>query len=442
MHTTGKFSQYRKGEIGWASGEPSELHVRHERDDESTSSFPGYRESSGGGAVMTNDIAISSWNILSPDICERTPTFNRDSRNPERANEFAIDTPGRMRHVMSLLERRMAMGEIVCLQEASFHFMHASGLNDACDRHHYSYVHDTSDYRASRGSLSKQFKPVMGIVILFPYRRYSTVASINLVPFGGKPVFDNVRMAEIEDQLNENSLLLKSPQASGSEKKAASDRIRELRKIKSDLPPLNPDATEKRKDRGVLLVILQDREASDVIFGVATTHVPCDFEDLDLMKEYAIRIKGELKRWMDESINRHMPHAVPVLLCGDMNSEVDSPFYNTMTRGEDHYRDPFKDVRDSRSSTVHGFSEKSVERGLKKPHSLVLDHIFTPAVGMDVVRARHPYISMESEDTQLPNAVWPSDHMPVEITVRVQRDFLFPGIKPGLNLESRHEDSA
>jgi endonuclease/exonuclease/phosphatase family metal-dependent hydrolase len=370
-------------------------------------------------------------------MCEATPTFNRDVQDPEKVNEFAIDTPGRIKHIMRIVEVRMARGEIICLQEASETFMENPALKSVCDAHHYSYIHDTADRRPIRGMRGPTGKPVLrtylGLVILFPRRRFSPVATSNLTPFGGPPTVDDmVRLGEIEQEIQECMAKLSDKTLPGGERGALSAKIKKLRQMKDELPS-TPDVTENRKDRGILLAVLQDRAAPEVIFGVATTHVPCNFKDHVLMREYAVRIKRELSRWMQEKINQHLPHKVPTLICGDMNSEKDSPFYNEILR-DGEYEDPFNDIRDKRSSTVYSYTDNSVKENLKAPRSLDLDHVFTPIVGLDVVRARHPFVPDDKRSTALPSADWPSDHMPVEITVRVQQEYLYSGVEPGLVL--------
>jgi endonuclease/exonuclease/phosphatase family metal-dependent hydrolase len=280
-------------------------------------------------------------------------------------------------------------------------------------------------------------KPVLrtylGLVILFPRHRFSPVATSNLTPFSEPPTVDDMdRLGEIEQEIQDFMAKLSDKSLPGSEKAGISARIKKLRQMKDELPR-TPDVTENRKDRGILLAVLQDRLSPEVLFGVATTHVPCNFRNDALMLEYAVRIKREMKRWMQEKVNQHLPHGVPLLLCGDMNSETDSPFYNELLRDGD-YRDPFDDLRDERSSTLYNYTDRAVEEKLKDPRSLVLDHIFTPVAGLDVVRARHPFVPEDKRGTPLPSADWPSDHMPIEITVRVQPEFLYPGIEPRLVL--------
>jgi hypothetical protein len=90
---------------------------------DSAGEFPHYSDSTkradhSGHHPSKSDITVVSWNILSPDMCDATPMSNRDVRDPEKVNEFATDTPGRIEHIMRIIEVRVKRGEIICLQEA------------------------------------------------------------------------------------------------------------------------------------------------------------------------------------------------------------------------------------------------------------------------------------------------------------------------------------
>jgi hypothetical protein len=125
----GSDSSSDDGSSGDSGGEFPHYSDSTKRADHSGSSgdsggeFPHYSDSTkradhSGRNPSKSDITVVSWNILSPDMCDATPMSNRDVRDPEKVNEFATDTPGRIEHIMRIIEVRVKRGEIICLQEA------------------------------------------------------------------------------------------------------------------------------------------------------------------------------------------------------------------------------------------------------------------------------------------------------------------------------------
>jgi endonuclease/exonuclease/phosphatase family metal-dependent hydrolase len=270
---------------------------------------------------------------------------------------------------------------------------------------------------------------MLGLAILFPNRHFSKVAANNLAPFGGPPVVvDQHLLHRLEAQLAHETSSLKT--APNSEKKGISYTIKLLKEEIRNLETV-PDVTQKMKDRGVLLAVLQDIRRPHAIFAVATTHVPCDYSNESLMQEYAIRIKRKMDQWMQENINSKFEHKVPLLFCGDMNSGVDSPFYREFLRDSD-FQDAFGTERNERMCTLYSFSQNRVKAGHSTPHSLILDHMFIPHSGLEVVHAIHPIIP--PSHIPYPNEEWPSDHLAVEIVFRIAESALFPAAEPGLVL--------
>jgi hypothetical protein len=107
--------------------------------------------------------------------------------------------------------------------------MQNPALKSLCDQYHYSYIHDTADRRPMKGVKISGGKPVLrtylGLVILFPRRRFSPVATSNLTPFGGPPTVDDMdRLGEIEQEIQDSMAKLSDKSLPGSEKASISAR--------------------------------------------------------------------------------------------------------------------------------------------------------------------------------------------------------------------------
>lgn len=376
------------------------------------------------------NIRLISWNILSPDLTAKNPNHHRDIHNVEAVNPHVVDMGRRIEHIGRILATKMQQNEIICLQEVSESTIPM--LRELCDRFSYSYVHDTADRRpleSSKGQKVKVLRNMLGLAILFPNRQFSKVAAHNLAPFGGPPVIvDEPGLRALEAELAYATSRLKT--ALPTERKAINDTIKVLRNKIRTVETV-PDVTERMKDRGVLLIVLQDIDRPDMVFAVATTHVPCDFSNDLLMQEYAVRIKRKMAQWMHEHIDSKLPQTVPLLFCGDMNSNQESAFYSEFLR-DSIFQDVYGSERDENMCTLYSFSQSRVQAGHRTPHALILDHIFIPHNGIEVVNSIHPMIP--SSGIPYPNEDWPSDHLAVEIVFRISTDALFPQIRKGLVL--------
>lgn len=374
------------------------------------------------------NVSLMSWNILSPDLTEQNPSYYRDIANVHEVNPYVVDKMKRINHIKQILSSKMMHNQIICLQEVSESTIPM--LREICDSFSYSYVHDTADRRLlGRTKTDKTLRNMLGLAILFPNRRFSKVAAHNLAPFGGPPVVvDPSLLQHLETSLSDATLRLKT--APNSEKRIISEEMKDLRERIRNIDTV-PDVTQRMKDRGVLLIVLQDIQRPHIVFAIATTHVPCDYSNESLMKEYAIRIKVKMDDWMRENINSKLEHKVPLLFCGDMNSGVDSPFYNEFLRDSD-FQDVFGASRDETMCTLYSFSQNRVNDGFTTPHSLILDHMFIPHSGIQVIDAKHPIVP--TSHIPLPNEDWPSDHLAVEIVFRIAPTSFSPSAEPNLIL--------
>jgi endonuclease/exonuclease/phosphatase family metal-dependent hydrolase len=354
---------------------------------------------------------VVTLNCLSDYLTAKGDNFERDVSNPTEGNKYATDNERRLRQLTWIITEWMKAGHIICLQEACDTLMWGI-LKPICARYSYRFEHEQQGFR-------KYPEPVevdgytrygdfrLGIAILFPMDRYSSVAAARIVAFKG-PELDHDALSKVEKAMAGVMAQLKDPNTTRAEKQALGPALVELKKAKDAISGEKGDAIGPR-DRGVLLLVLQ---AGADIFAVATVHVPCNYKNPELMEKYARVYKRVVDEFLDDHINRKLTDKVPVIFCGDMNSHPESLFHEDMLQT---YTDAMADVRGPSSCTSYGFNAKTIDEGNSMPKQLVIDHVYITR-DVELIEVFHPELTAETAKTSLPSEHWPSDHYPLMAT--------------------------
>jgi endonuclease/exonuclease/phosphatase family metal-dependent hydrolase len=367
----------------------------------STANYPQYN------VFSYTDEGVRDHTIVSLNCLSNIPTgkdiFELDVSKPTQANEFAAGDV-RLPKLTWCLEDWMSKALIICLQEVSPMFMR-NILKVICPAKGYEFAYHPQEFRKFHTPVDGNTSVGecrLGLAILWPTARYTSVSTARIVAFKG-PEVDKVKLGEIEASMGVVVSQLRNAGNKPDEKQALAMSLAALKKAKDAVLKVKGDPIGP-PDRGLLFAELKSK---DDVIAVATLHAPCKHFDPVLMGEFAKAYKKALAEYVERRL--------PLVICGDMNSESGTPFTDAMLQGD--FTDAMAPARGPKSCTCYAFNASTLKSQPEnpKPKQLTVDHAFT-SPEVKLVKVMHPELT--GDIAALPNEHWASDHLPIILTVR------------------------
>jgi hypothetical protein len=378
-----------------------------------------------------DDDTVVTWNVLSDVLTSNKDVYDlKYDPNPDtpiEGNLFSSENDLRNAQASDFIVDAMKQRKIICLQEATDTLVWRV-LQPLCADHGYRFEHERQAFRkypqpVCLGGRMVYGEYKLGLAILFPMDKYTSKAVARIVAFKG-PEIDEEKLGEVDSSMAAILAQVKDPSVSKADKSALGAKLVVLKKARDAIVGEKGDAIGPR-DRTILCVVLEKltdgpTDGSAKLMAVATVHVPCNYTQPLVMEKYARCYRKALKAFMDDHINSKLAHSVPVLLCGDMNSQPDSLFHKAML---EEYVDALDGARGPKACTCHSFTVRGRTESIQacedlSVKTLVLDHAYA-SQDLKIVWVAHPELSDDMANIPLPDEKWPSDHYPICIGVRV-----------------------
>lgn len=161
------------------------------------------------------------------------------------------------------------------------------------------------------------------------------------------------------------------------------------------------------QNRFPLLELAKD----DVTIAVCSIHMPCRYDDEELMSTYYALIIGEI-----------CENAHNVIIVGDLNSDRKSDLYSLITTGKTKYKDiinsslyqpvVFKDC--FRDQIIYTCNSHTRIKNRDNKYKDVIDYILVDSNMKVIESSVYP-----QDDKLLPNYTHPSDHCYITVTLEI-----------------------
>jgi len=381
------------------------------------------------------EVEILSYNVLAPPYCRATEFF--------KCNPKHVRGDNRLKLVKKTLEKFIGRGAVICLQEVTEDW--AANLHAFFDERKYNLITSNYNTRSQSGH--------MGVATAYP-RKYELKSCKYLRPsrvyYGYKtsPTVDSAQYANKRRNLGLVTVLaavgtltfagakmrplLKSPSWC-----FAANLVRTLAAVGAGAlsyslasadPPMRERTLEEtlRWIANVLILVELYCPIQKRRFWVANYHMPCRFDQPELMTALAALAKNKIFKTVKKN---------PTLFAGDFNMQPDSPPYRTMvdSKGPSEHRNlsvcgkelfplksqPFHSAYKERLGSEPEFTNFAVRKFRGKEINFMgcIDYIFFTN-HWEVRKVG----SLPNKDKTLENVAsypskdQPSDHLPISAT--------------------------